>query len=59
MHLYAIGELIRGRELEPHRSARRYTPPRQFHPRHGSIRHRTGRVLIEIGLALVQGCSDA
>ena len=51
---YLIEEHIRQREQELRRSARRYTP-RQPYTRHRLVRRRTGWVLIEIGLALVQG----
>jgi len=60
MHLYVTADLIRQREHELHRSARRHTPSRRFHRQRGSVRHRAGWALIEIGLALVvQGCADA
>jgi len=59
MHLYVTEDLIRQREHELRTSARRHMPRRQFRPRHGSVRHRAGWVLIEVGLALVQGCADA
>ena len=60
MHLYATEDLIRQREHELHRSARRHTPSRRFHQQHGSVRHRAGWALIEIGLALVvQGRAHA
>jgi hypothetical protein len=59
MHLYVTEELIRQREQELHRPARRYIPPRQFRRCRDSVRHRAGWLLIEIGLALAQGSGDA
>ena len=56
VHPHVTGELIRQREQELCRSGRRYTPPQQ--PRRGSVRHRAGWLLIEIGLALAQGSGD-
>lgn len=53
-------ELIRQREQELRRSVHRYAPPRQpRRRRRGSVRHRTGWVLIEVGLALAQDSGDA
>jgi hypothetical protein len=58
MHPYVAGELIRGREQELRRSARRYTSHRRLRRWLGSIRNRAGWLLIEIGLALAQGSGD-
>ena len=53
IHPFLTEELSRLHEQELRRSARRYTP-RQPYTRHRLVRRRTGWVLIEIGLALVQ-----
>jgi hypothetical protein len=60
MHLYLAQEIVRRREDESRRSARRYGQLRPRRKRHrGSARHRAGWVLVEIGLTLVHSSGDA
>jgi hypothetical protein len=58
MHPYLMEELARQRERELRRPAQRYAllgPRRRRRP----ARHRPGRALVGIGLALARGSSDA
>jgi len=62
IHPYLIEELIRQREQQLRRSARRYMP-RRSHPQRcptgrQAARRRAGWALVETGLVLVQGCGD-
>src|SRR5258708_24505298 len=62
IHPYLIEDLIRRREQQLRRSARRYMP-RRSHPRRcptgrQAARRRAGWALVETGLVLVQGCGD-
>jgi len=60
MNPYVTEELIGQGEQQLRRSARRYNTARQpRRRRRGCLRRRTGWVLIEIGLALLQRSGDA
>jgi hypothetical protein len=54
MHPYIAEQLMRQRAQELHHASRRYVPTRRVRGSPHSIKYRTGWVLIEIGLALVQ-----
>jgi hypothetical protein len=54
MHPYIAEQLMRQRAQELHRASRRSMPTRPVRRRPHSIKYRTGWVLVEIGLALLQ-----
>jgi hypothetical protein len=54
MHPYIAEQLMRQRAQELHHASRREMPTRPVRRRRHSMKYRTGWMLVEIGLALLQ-----